>query len=251
MNDLMSGGLHRLWKDHLVEALRPAAGARHLDVAGGTGDVAFRVVAAIEAAEAAEAAAGAGGGYGSGGGAAGPPRQQQQGSNQQQQQERGHVAVCDINGAMLQVGRDKARAAGLLGRTSWVQGDAEKLPFADESFDSYTIAFGIRNVTDRAAALREALRVLRPGGRVLCLEFSQVASPLLRRAYDAYSFAAIPAIGQLVAGDADSYRYLVESIRRFPGPEAFADMLRDAGFKAVTYESLTAGVVALHSGFKL
>ncbi|GBF90365.1 hypothetical protein Rsub_02471 [Raphidocelis subcapitata] len=238
MNDLMSGGLHRLWKDRLVETLRPFPGMRHLDVAGGTGDVALRVLAAITAAEseaAARAAAPASAGPAPAPDAAPEP---------------GHVTVCDINGSMLAVGRDKAARAGLLGRTTWVQGDAEKLPFPDGCVDAYTIAFGIRNVTDRGAALREALRVLRPGGRFLCLEFSQVTVPLLRQAYDAYSFAVIPRVGQLVAGDAESYQYLVESIRRFPDQEAFAGMMRAEGFQAVTYENLTAGVVALHSGFK-
>ncbi|KAI8468374.1 MAG: 2-methoxy-6-polyprenyl-1,4-benzoquinol methylase, mitochondrial precursor [Monoraphidium minutum] len=248
MNDLMSAGLHRVWKDRLVEVLRPFAGMRHLDVAGGTGDVAFRVLAAIHAAE----AAAAGRPPPAPGAAAGQPQQEGQ-------QRRpgggggggGRVTVCDINGSMLEVGRAKAAARGLLGSTDWVQGDAEALPIADESVDAYTIAFGIRNVTDRPAALREALRVLKPGGRFLCLEFSQVTQPLLRQAYDAYSFAVIPRIGQLVAGDAESYRYLVESIRRFPDQDAFAALIREAGFRAVTYENMTHGVVALHSGFKL
>jgi 2-methoxy-6-polyprenyl-1,4-benzoquinol methylase len=251
MNDLMSGGLHRLWKDHMVAQLAPFAGMRHLDVAGGTGDVALRVLRAIEAAEAEEAASA---------GARQRQQQQQQGQQQQQheqheQQQRGRVTVCDINPSMLSAGRAKAAAAaggGALRRLDFVLGDAERLPFADAAYDAYTIAFGIRNVTDRDAALREAHRVLKRGGRFLCLEFSpRVEAPLLRAAYDAYSFAVIPKLGELAAGDGAPYAYLVESIRRFPPPERFADMARRAGFKAVTYELLMGGAVALHSGFKL
>lgn len=227
MNDLMSVGLHRLWKDRLVATLAPWPGQRHLDVAGGTGDVAFRVLRAIRAAEAR---------------AASPPPQP------------GHVIVFDINAEMLREGQRRAGGAvpgGDVSGLSWVQGDAESLPFEDDSFDSYTVAFGIRNVTRRDKALEEAYRVLRPGGRFLCLEFSQVEFTGLRQLYDAYSFAVIPQVGRIVAGDAESYQYLVESIRKFPPQEEWAGLVQDAGFKGVTYESLTAGVVAIHSGFKL
>ncbi|GFH20111.1 ubiquinone biosynthesis methyltransferase COQ5 [Haematococcus lacustris] len=195
MNDLMSAGLHRVWKDQLVQSLQPFPGMRHLDVAGGTGDVAFRVLRAIRKAEALD-------------------------------------------------GRDTGLVFEL--------GNAEALDqFPDASFDAYTIAFGIRNVTDRPAALREAYRLLKPGGRFLCLEFSHVSQPVLRQAYDAYSFAVIPRIGGLVAGDAASYQYLVESIRQFPDQDSFADMIEDAGFKAVGYTNIMGGVVALHTGYKL
>lgn len=227
MNDLMSGGLHRLWKDHLVhETLRPSSGQRHLDVAGGTGDVGFRVLRAIRKAEA----------------------------RSKSTEEPGSVVVCDINPEMLEEGRKKAEQAGDLARDkglTFIEGNAESLTFPDASFDSYSIAFGIRNVTDRDAALREAYRVLKPGGRFLCLEFSHITQPGLKEAYDLYSFNVIPRIGGLVANDAASYQYLVESIRKFPEQEAFAAMIKEAGFKAVTYENLNLGVVAIHSGFKL
>jgi 2-methoxy-6-polyprenyl-1,4-benzoquinol methylase len=226
MNDLMSGGLHRLWKDHLVhETLRPFSGQRHLDVAGGTGDVGFRVLRAIRKAEA-----------------------------QSKAPEPGSVVVCDISPEMLEEGKKKAEQASDLARDkglSFVEGNAESLSFPDASFDSYTIAFGIRNVTDRDAALREAYRVLKPGGRFLCLEFSHITQPGLREAYDLYSFNVIPRIGGLVANDTESYQYLVESIRKFPDQEAFAGMIKAAGFRAVTYENLNLGLVAMHSGFKL
>ncbi|KAF6257341.1 putative ubiquinone/menaquinone biosynthesis methyltransferase [Scenedesmus sp. NREL 46B-D3] len=241
MNDLMSGGLHRLWKDRLVATLAPFAGMQHLDVAGGTGDVAFRVLRAIQTAQQLE-------------------RQREQWQMQpqpppsqpdQQQQQQGAVTVFDINAEMLEVGKQRARAQGLTSGLSWLQGNAEQLPFPDDCMDSYTVAFGIRNVTNRRAALCEAHRVLRRGGRLLCLEFSQVSVPLLRQVYDAYSFNVIPKIGGLVAHDEASYQYLVESIRQFPDQESWADQIRDAGFKAVTFENLTGGVVAIHSGFKL
>lgn len=223
MNDLMSGGLHRLWKDHLVQSLAPFAGQRHLDVAGGTGDVAFRVLRGIRDSEARITSTGT--------------------------KCLGSVVVCDINTAMLKEGERKAASQGIDATSiEWVEGNAENLPFEDRAFDSYTIAFGIRNVTDRPAALREARRVLRPGGRFLCLEFSKVIVPGLQQLYDVYSFRVIPEIGRVVAGDAESYRYLVESIRMFPGQEEFASMVREAGFRAVMYENLTAGVVAIHSG---
>ncbi|HEY8261210.1 MAG TPA: bifunctional demethylmenaquinone methyltransferase/2-methoxy-6-polyprenyl-1,4-benzoquinol methylase UbiE [Methylosinus sp.] len=215
MNDLMSGGMHRIWKDAFVAKVRPARreGFRHLDVAGGTGDIAFRI------AEAAEADA--------------------------------EIVVLDINGDMLDVGRDRAVQRGLSEKVEFVQANAESLPFPDAHFDAYTIAFGIRNVPRIEVALAEAYRVLKPGGRFLCLEFSQVAVPGLDKIYDAYSFNVIPAIGKLVAGDSEPYRYLVESIRRFPRAEEFERMIRRAGFRRTGFERLTGGVVAIHSGWKL
>lgn len=214
MNDLMSAGLHRAWKGDLVAMLRPprARPFRHLDVAGGTGDVAFRVLDA------------------------GGPRTR--------------VTVLDINGDMLSVGRE--RAGSRYGdRIDFVEANAEDLPLESGSYDAYTIAFGIRNVPRIDRALAEAHRVLRPGGRFLCLEFSHVDVPGLDALYDAYSFTVIPAMGRLVTGDAESYRYLVESIRRFPKPAAFAAMIEDAGFRRVTHRVLTGGVVAIHSGWKV
>jgi demethylmenaquinone methyltransferase/2-methoxy-6-polyprenyl-1,4-benzoquinol methylase len=216
MNDLMSGGLHRLWKDVLVTAVNPPRGERPfaaLDVAGGTGDVAFRITEA--------------GGAGT------------------------RVTVCDINEEMLGVGRQRAAQRGLDDRVNFVTGNAESLPFPDRDFDACTIAFGIRNVPRIGAALTEFYRVLKPGSRFLCLEFSTVDVPVFDAVYDFYSFNVIPALGQAVAGDADSYRYLVESIRRFPRPQAFAAMIEAAGFRRVSCRLLTGGVVALHSGWRL
>ncbi|MBR1216697.1 bifunctional demethylmenaquinone methyltransferase/2-methoxy-6-polyprenyl-1,4-benzoquinol methylase UbiE [Bradyrhizobium sp. U87765 SZCCT0131] len=216
MNDLMSAGLHRLWKDAMITALNPPRGDTPfalLDVAGGTGDISFR------------AAQAAGFGF--------------------------HATVCDINTDMLEVGRDRAVKLNLDDRVTFVEGNAETLTFADRSFDAYTIAFGIRNVPRIDAALREAYRVLRPGSRFLCLEFSAVDVPGLDRIYDLYSFNVIPAIGRAVTGDAESYRYLVESIRRFPRPPAFADMMRAAGFARVGFQPMSGGIVNLHSGWRL
>jgi demethylmenaquinone methyltransferase/2-methoxy-6-polyprenyl-1,4-benzoquinol methylase len=216
MNDLMSGGLHRVWKDVMVTALNPPRGTRPfsvLDVAGGTGDVAFRIARA----------AGAG----------------------------TRVTVCDINPEMLEVGRERRHARGLDGVVTFTAGNAESLPFPDRSFDACTIAFGIRNVPRIDVALGEFYRVLRTGGRFLCLEFSSVDVPGLEALYDFYSFNVIPALGRAVAGDADAYRYLVESIRRFPRPQVFADMIAAAGFRRVSHRALTGGIVALHSGWRL
>jgi demethylmenaquinone methyltransferase/2-methoxy-6-polyprenyl-1,4-benzoquinol methylase len=214
MNDLMSAGLHRAWKAELVRQLNPPRTRpfRHLDVAGGTGDVAFRVLDA------------------------GGPRTK--------------ATVLDINGAMLGVGRERA-GRRYEGRIEFVQANAEALPFPAKPFDGYTIAFGIRNVPRIDAALAEARRVLRSGGHFLCLEFSSVDVPGLDALYDAYSFNVIPRLGQLVAGDAESYRYLVESIRRFPKPAAFARMIEAAGFRRVARRPLSGGVVAIHSGWKI
>jgi demethylmenaquinone methyltransferase / 2-methoxy-6-polyprenyl-1,4-benzoquinol methylase len=216
MNDLMSGGLHRLWKDDLVVALNPPRSAEPfqvLDLAGGTGDVALRILRA--------------GGDGT------------------------SAVICDISREMLDVGRGKVESAGLSDRISLVEGNAEMLPFADRSFDAVTIAFGIRNVTHIDRALTEMYRVLKPGGRLLVLEFSHVDVPMLDRLYDLFSFEAIPRLGQLAAGASEPYRYLVESIRRFPKQDAFADMIRSAGFERVSYRNLTGGVAAVHSGWRI
>jgi demethylmenaquinone methyltransferase/2-methoxy-6-polyprenyl-1,4-benzoquinol methylase len=215
MNDLMSLGLHRAWKDALVTALDPPKSGPFalLDIAGGTGDIAFRAL--------------------KGGG------------------DQTRATVCDINADMLAVGRERAEARHLGDAITFTEGNAEALPFADRSFDAVTIAFGIRNVPRIDVALAEAFRVLRIGGKFLCLEFSTVDVPGLDRLYDFYSFNVIPALGRAVAGDAESYRYLVESIRRFPKPEAFAAMLRAAGFQRVSYRQMTGGIVALHCGWRL
>jgi demethylmenaquinone methyltransferase / 2-methoxy-6-polyprenyl-1,4-benzoquinol methylase len=214
MNDLMSAGLHRLWKDRLVTMLGVPRSApfKHLDVAGGTGDVAFRVARA-------------------GRGAA--------------------VTVLDINPDMLAVGHERAEKRGLADRVSFVEGNAETLPFEDRDFDAYTIAFGIRNVPRIELALREAHRVLKRGGRFFCLEFSHVDLPGLDRAYEAYSFKVIPRVGQAVTGDGEAYRYLVESIRRFPAAERFEEMIRTAGFENTRFTRLSGGIVAIHQGWKL
>ena len=216
MNDLMSGGLHRAWKDALVTAVNPPKGDRDfhlLDLAGGTGDVAFRVAEA--------------GGFNT------------------------RVTVCDINAEMLAVGRERAEKRGLDAQVTFEQGNAEELPYADKSFDCVTIAFGIRNVPRIDKALREAHRVLRFGGRFLCLEFSSVDVPGLDKLYELYSFQVIPRIGERVTGDREAYQYLVESIRKFPTPKAFAAMIEQAGFRRVSYTPMTGGVVAMHSGWKL
>lgn len=214
MNDLMSARMHRLWKDDLIAWLNPPKQGPHtlLDVAGGTGDVALRYLNA------------------SGGGA--------------------RCIVCDISAEMVRVGRARAEHAGE-GRLAFVQGNAEALPMSDKSVDAYTIAFGIRNVPRIPVALGEMYRVLKTGGRFLCLEFSQVDVPMLEELYEAYSFRVIPQLGRAVAGDAESYRYLVESIRKFPSREAFAAMIREAGFSRVEATPLSGGIVAIHSGWRL
>ena len=217
MNDLMSGGVHRLWKNTLVDVLNPRAGERILDVAGGTGDVAFRIVHRL---------------MGRGG-------------------ERPDVTICDVNPAMLAVGRDRAANRGLLRGLNWTTGDAETLPFCDRTFDGYTIAFGLRNVTHIDKALGEAHRVLKPGGRFYCLEFSKVTSATVSRLYDTYSSRALPLMGRVVAGDAESYRYLYESIRRFPSQRELAERLRKAGFANVTWRNMSMGIVALHGGWRI
>jgi len=209
MNDIMSGGMHRLWKDRFVACVRPRQGERILDVAGGTGDIAFRM-----------ARAGA------------------------------EITVADINPEMLAVGQERAAARGIA-NLGWAEENAELLSFPAGDFDAYTIAFGIRNVTDIPAALREAHRVLRRGGRFFCLEFSTTEWPGFRELYDFYSHKVVPRIGARVAGDADSYRYLIESIRRFPDMPAFSRMLGDAGFSQIRAEPILGGAVAIHSGWKI
>lgn len=215
MNDLMSGGLHRLWKDRLVAMVNPSKTRRfrHIDVAGGTGDIGLRVAKA--------------------GGA------------------ETSVTILDINPDMLEVGRQRALQKGLADKLTFIEANAESLPFPDGEFDAYTIAFGIRNVPRIELALKEAHRVLRRGGRFLCLEFSQVDMAGLDRLYRAYSFRAIPALGRLVTGDAEAYRYLVESIRRFPPAETFRDWIGAAGFARASFRKLSGGIVAIHSGWKL
>lgn len=213
MNDLMSAGVHRLWKNAFVAEIAPRPGQACIDVAGGTGDIAFRVA--------------------------------RHGAD---------VIICDINQSMLDVGRDRSIDRGHLnrdGHLSWVCAAAEALPLADSSADLYTIAFGLRNVTDIPAALAEARRVLRPGGRFHCLEFSQVRLPPLKAAYDAYSFGVLPRLGALVAGDGDSYRYLVESIRRFPDQRALCGLMAEAGLGRARYRNLSGGIAAIHGAWRL
>ncbi|MEM7442754.1 MAG: class I SAM-dependent methyltransferase [Pseudomonadota bacterium] len=212
MNDLMSGGIHRAWKARFVDQVRPRAGEQLLDVAGGTGDIAFRLM---------DRAPGA------------------------------NVTICDLTEAMVRVGRDRAFDRGLVQGLDLVVGNAEALPIADRSVDAYTIAFGLRNVTHIDDALAEARRVLKPGGRFLCLEFSHVVVPVLRRAYDLYSQTVIPRLGEVVARDRDSYQYLVESIRRFPTQQELAGRMGEAGFAKSRWRNMSAGIVAIHSGWRV
>ncbi|XP_044472107.1 2-methoxy-6-polyprenyl-1,4-benzoquinol methylase, mitochondrial isoform X2 [Mangifera indica] len=231
MNDLMSGGLHRLWKDRLVSKLNPFPGMKHLDVAGGTGDVVFKILETINNIK----------------------RRAMQDVSEDDFLEEGRIYVCDINTNMLNVGKKRALERGLGEDKSlvWVEGDAEALSFDNNTMDGYTIAFGIRNVTHIEKVLAEAYRVLKRGGRFLCLELSHVEIPVFKELYNYYSFQVIPAIGELVAGDRGSYQYLVESIRRFPPQEKFASMIVEAGFQKVEYENLVGGVVSIHSGLKI
>lgn len=210
MNDMMSMGIHRAWKNRLMTRLRPHAGMKLLDVGGGTGDIAFKYL------------------------------------------ERGgdDVTVYDINDEMLAVGRDRAIDQGVLKGIQWMQGNAEELPFEDATFDAYTIAFCIRNVTHIDKALSEARRVLKPGGHFLCLEFSKVVQPGLSQIYDTYSFSILPKLGEMIANDRESYQYLAESIRRFPDQETFKAMIVDAGFDQASYENLTGGVACIHSAWR-
>lgn len=217
MNDLMSAGMHRIWKDAMVASLAPPKNdAREwasIDVAGGTGDIAFRIV--------------------------------------EQGGAKCHTTVFDINASMLEVGEARAVKRGLADKLTFVEGNAEDLPFEDSSFDAYTIAFGIRNVPKMEKAIGEAYRVLRRGGKFLCLEFSDVDVPMLDKFYDTWSMNAIPKIGQMVTGDAQSYQYLVESIRKFPDQQRFADAISAQGFEKVSWRNFTGGIVALHMGWKI
>lgn len=212
MNDVMSMGIHRVWKDAMMDWLAPRPGQRLLDVAGGTGDISFRFL-----------------------NRAGD----------------GHATVLDLTELMLVEGRKRAEADQMADKLDWVVGDAMALPFEDNSFDVYTISFGIRNVTRPQVALNEAFRVLKPGGRLMVLEFSQIPNDMMQKAYDLYSFNIIPRMGQAIANDRDSYQYLVESIRNFPDQDTFLGMLRKAGFGNAKYRNLTMGIAALHSGWKL
>ena len=212
MNDVMSGGVHRIWKDAMMDWLAPRASQRLLDVAGGTGDISFRFL---------------------------------------KRAGRAHATVLDLTEAMLIEGRKRAEAAQMHDQLDWVVGDAMHLPFEDNSFDVYTISFGIRNVTRPQEALNEAFRVLKPGGRLVVLEFSHIPNTTLQWAYDRYSFNVIPVMGQIIANDRDSYQYLVESIRQFPDQDTFLSMLRKAGFENAKYRNLTMGIACLHSGWKI
>jgi len=212
MNDVMSVGIHRVWKDAMMDWLAPRPGQRLLDVAGGTGDIAFRFLKRAGDADA---------------------------------------VVLDMTESMLIEGRKRAEAEAMSSSLDWLVGDAMALPFEDNSFDVYTISFGIRNVTRIPDALSEAYRVLKPGGRLMVLEFSQLPNDMMQKAYDLYSFNVIPRMGQVIAGDSDSYQYLVESIRKFPDQETFAGMIRDAGFQNVSYRNMTFGIAALHAGWKI
>jgi demethylmenaquinone methyltransferase/2-methoxy-6-polyprenyl-1,4-benzoquinol methylase len=213
MNDLMSGGIHRVWKADLIARLQPRPGEILLDLAGGTGDIARRFL-----------------------GRAGKT---------------GQVIVCDINQSMVSAGRDRALDDGILSGITWTVGNAEELPIADSSVDCCTISFGLRNVTHKQKALEEARRVLKPGGRFFCLEFSHVEAPMLRRLYDIYSFNVLPRLGAVIARDRDAYQYLVESIRRFPPQAELAAMMERAGLEQVTWRNLSAGIAAIHCGWRL
>ncbi len=216
MNDLMSGGMHRLWKDELINWLAPPRSAlsfKLLDVAGGTGDIAIKFLKCTS--------------------------------------EGCDAVICDISEEMLQVGREKINEVNFADRSVFIGGNAECLPFPDCSFDAYTIAFGIRNVTHLEETLGEAFRVLRPGGRFLCLEFSDVQVPMLDKIYELYSFRAIPVLGAVAARDSDSYRYLVESIRKFPDQETFVELIENAGFSQTKYRNLSGGIAAIHSGWRV
>ena len=213
MNDVMSAGIHRLWKQAMIDMLAPRPGMRLLDVAGGTGDIAARFLDRLQG--------------------------------------KGHVTICDFTPAMLQQGRTDKQGFAYNDHITWVGGDAMQLPFADASFDAYTIAFGMRNVTRIQEALVEAFRVLRPGGRFLCLEFSQMTTPIMQKLYDLYSFNIIPKMGKMITGDRASYQYLVESIRQFPTAKAYQTMIEQAGFSRTSTRIMSSGIVAIHSGWRI
>ena len=212
MNDAMSMGIHRIWKDAMMDWIAPRPGTKLLDVAGGTGDISFRYL---------------------------------------KRAGHGHATVCDLTEPMLVEGRKRAEASQMADSLDWVTGDAMALPFPDNTFDTYTISFGIRNVTRPQEALNEAYRVLKPGGRLMVLEFSQIPNDMMQKVYDLYSFNVIPKMGQVIANDADSYQYLVESIRKFPDQETFLNMVKKAGFENAKYRNLTMGIACLHSGWKI
>ena len=218
MNDAMSMGIHRIWKDAMMNWLAPRAGQKLLDVAGGTGDISFRFLNRA--------------GMTTGTGTA-------------------HATVLDLTEPMLVAGAKRAEAAQMADNLNWVVGDAMALPFKDNTFDVYTISFGIRNVTRIPDALAEAFRVLRPGGRLMVLEFSQIPNDMMQKVYDLYSFNIIPKLGEMIANDSESYQYLVESIRKFPKQDDFAEMIRHAGFANVKYRNMSMGIAALHSGWKI
>ncbi len=220
MNDLMSAGIHRLWKTAMIDWLGPRKSCRYLDVAGGTGDIAFRILNRLNGVD-------------------------------KEPCSDARVTVVDASELMLRTGRDRALDAGIFNRIDWLQGDAECLPIEDQCIDVYTIAFGIRNFTRIDRALAEAHRVLRPGGRFLCLEFSRVLLPLLSSAYDAYSFKVLPALGEIVTGNREAYQYLAESIRRFPDQDAFADLIGAAGLEQIKVRNLSGGIAALHSAWRI
>ena len=213
MNDIMSAGAHRFWKKQMLDVLAPKQGSVHLDVAGGTGDIAFRIISQCD--------------------------------------EVSRVIICDLSQNMVLEGRARAWDRGILDSIDWVVGNAEKLPIEDNSVDSYSIAFGIRNVTDIDKVLLEAARVLKPGGRFVCLEFSPEQMPGLEKLYKLYSFSVIPLIGKVVARDVEAYRYLVESIQNFPPPRVFSKMIEDAGFGGISWRSLSGGIAGLHSGWRI
>ncbi|KAI8783256.1 2-methoxy-6-polyprenyl-1,4-benzoquinol methylase, mitochondrial-like [Biomphalaria glabrata] len=255
MNDAMSAGVHRLWKDMFLERFSPTPGTKLLDVAGGTGDIAFRFLKYVGTPVGSTFSSSASVAQSSSDDSSSSDSEGTQVENKDSFSEPdingSHVTVCDINQAMLDVGKAKAKSMGYSSGISWVKGNAEVLPLPDNTFDAYTIAFGIRNCTHVQKVIDEAYRVLKPGGRFMCLEFSEVKNPLLRSVYDSYSFQVIPVMGQVIAGDWKSYQYLVESIRQFPNQETFAAMIKSAGFRFVNYKNLTFGVAAIHSGFKI
>jgi demethylmenaquinone methyltransferase/2-methoxy-6-polyprenyl-1,4-benzoquinol methylase len=239
MNDLISLGVHRLWKRVMLDALAPRPHMRLLDMAGGTGDIACRFLERLPQAGK-EIRKGAGQGAG----------QRAKKKTDSGVTDSGAI-ICDANVSMMEVGRARALDRGVVSGLSWVCGDAEAIPLSERCMDAYTIAFGLRNVTDPEKALAEAYRVLKPGGRFLCLEFSQVVLPVLDRLYDLYSFNVIPALGDAMTGDAEGYRYLVESIRRFPDQEALASTMGRAGFERISYRNLSGGIAALHSAWRI